>query len=171
MTTARTTANVSATDTPIGPFTAVVAPDGAVLASGWTTDVAELLSKVAPRLRPANLVERPDLGAVTRAVRAYHDGDLAVIDDVPVRQEGGAFTAGAWRALRTVPAGEPISYTGFALLAGRPSAVRAAAGACAKNPATLFVPCHRVVAANGPGGFRWGAEVKGWLLAHEARAA
>ncbi|MGM1063787.1 methylated-DNA--[protein]-cysteine S-methyltransferase [Saccharothrix sp. Mg75] len=166
-----TTAHTGTTDTPIGPFTTVVTPDGEVLASGWTTDVADLLARVAPRLRPAALVARTDLGGVTRAVRAYHDGDPAAIDDVPVRQEGGAFTAAAWRALRGVPAGKPITYTDFALLAGRPSAVRAAAGACAKNPATLFVPCHRVVAANGPGGFRWGPVVKAWLLAHEARAA
>ena len=73
--------------------------------------------------------------------------------------------------LRTVPAGEPVTYTEFAELAGRPAAVRAAAMACARNAAALFVPCHRVLRLDGSlGGFRWGLDVKRWLLAHEAAA-
>jgi methylated-DNA-[protein]-cysteine S-methyltransferase len=68
-----------------------------------------------------------------------------------------------------VKAGEPVTYTGFADLAGRPAAVRAAAMACARNAAALFVPCHRVLRLDGSlGGFRWGIPVKRWLLDHEA---
>jgi len=164
------TAHVSTVDTPIGPFTAVVALDGAVLASGWTASVDDLLPQVAANLRPAELRERRDLGAVTEAVRAYHSGELSAIDDVVVRQQSGEFTAQAWRALREVPAGQPVSYAEYAALAGRPAAVRAAATACARNAATLFVPCHRVVRTGGAlGGFRWGPDVKRWLLAHESR--
>jgi methylated-DNA-[protein]-cysteine S-methyltransferase len=70
--------------------------------------------------------------------------------------------------LRTVPPGQPLTYTEFALLASRPAAVRAAASACARNAAALFVPCHRVLRTGGAlGGFRWGIDVKRWLLAHE----
>ncbi|MFD1150456.1 methylated-DNA--[protein]-cysteine S-methyltransferase [Saccharothrix hoggarensis] len=163
------TGHVSTTDTPIRPFTAIVAADGAVLASGWTADVDDLLPRVSPSLRPTTLTPRRDLGAVTRAVRAYHAGDLDAIADIPVRQRAGEFTARAWDALRTVPAGKPISYADYALLAGRPAAVRAAATACARNAATLFVPCHRVVRTGGAiGDFRWGVDVKRWLLNHEA---
>jgi methylated-DNA-[protein]-cysteine S-methyltransferase len=158
-------AYVSTVDTAAGPFT-VVADDDSVLASGWTSTVDDLLSfvPIAPRPQP-----RADLGAITKAVLAYHEGDLAAIDEIPVRQSGGPFLAHAWAVLRTVPAGEPVTYTEFADLAGRPAAVRAAAMACARNAAALFVPCHRVIRLDGTlGGFRWGLPVKRWLLAHEA---
>jgi methylated-DNA-[protein]-cysteine S-methyltransferase len=62
-----------------------------------------------------------------------------------------------------------VSYTELAAKAGRPEAVRAAASACARNAAALFVPCHRVLRSDGSlGGFRWGTTVKRWLLEHEA---
>ena len=79
-----------------------------------------------------------------------------------VRQRGGgAFLTHAWDVLRTVPAGAPVTYREFAALAGRPPAIRAAAQACARNAAALFVPCHRVLRTDGTlGGFRWGLPVK-----------
>jgi methylated-DNA-[protein]-cysteine S-methyltransferase len=158
----------STLDTPIGPFTAVVAADGAVLASGWTAELAELLPQVHPTLRPTELVEG-DLGPVGEAIVRYHDGDLSVLDDVPVRQRSGMFLEHAWEVLRTVPAGAPVTYTEYAAKAGRPAAVRAAASACARNAAALFVPCHRVLRTDGTlGGFRWGLPAKRWLIAHEA---
>ncbi|WP_433871434.1 methylated-DNA--[protein]-cysteine S-methyltransferase [Saccharopolyspora sp. CA-218241] len=159
----------STTGTPAGPFTAVVDGDGAVLASGWTDRLDALLPQVSPALR-GDCTEVADLGAVTRAVHAYHDGEIGAVDGVPVRQRSGAFLEHAWDVLREVRAGEPVSYAEFAALAGRPAAVRAAASACARNAAALFVPCHRVLRTDGSlGGFRWGLDVKRWLLAHETR--
>ncbi|MFC4125593.1 methylated-DNA--[protein]-cysteine S-methyltransferase [Nocardia rhizosphaerae] len=161
-------ADVATVDTPIGPFTTVVDTDGAVLASGWTADPTTLISIVHPALRPTELRIRDSLGAVTDAVREYHAGDLTVIDTVAVRQRSGEFLTHAWDILRKVPAGEPVTYTEFAGLAGRPAATRAAANACARNAAALFVPCHRVLRIGGAlGGFRWGLGAKRWLLAHE----
>lgn len=158
----------STVDTPIGPFT-IVATDDTVLASGWTTDVSQLLSRVPAA---AGAEPRADLGPITKAVLAYLDGDLSAPAGVPVRQHGGPFLAHAWDVLRTVPAGAPVSYAGFAALAGRPAAVRAAAQACARNACALFVPCHRVVRTDGGlGGFRWGLPVKRWLLDFERTAA
>ena len=158
--------HVSTVDTPAGPFTTVVDDDGVVLASGWTSTVDDLLTFVP---LPSTPQPRADLGDVTKAVVAYHDGDLTAIDEIPVRQTGGPFLSHAWDLLRTVPAGEPVTYTEYAERAGRPAAVRAAAMACARNAAALFVPCHRVIRLDGSlGGFRWGLPVKRWLLAHEA---
>ena len=162
------TATWSTRDPPAGPFTAVVDDDGHVLASGWTASVDELLALVHRSLSPATVVEG-DLGAVGEAVDRYHGGDLSVIDDVPVRQRSGPYRELAWDVLRTVPAGAPVTYTGYAEKTGRPAAVRAAAGACAFNAAALFVPCHRVLRTDGSlGGFRYGLAVKRWLLEHEA---
>lgn len=158
----------STSDTPIGPFTAVVDADGAVLASGWTASLDELTPLIHPSIRPVGFTEG-DLGAVGDAITRYHAGELSAIDDVPVRQRSGEFLQHAWDVLRTVPAGAPVTYTEYAAKAGRPAAVRAAASACARNAAALFVPCHRVLRTDGTlGGFRWGVEVKRALLAHEA---
>ena len=154
------------TDTPAGPFTMLTDEDEAVLASGWTTDVGELarLGRIEDGPRP-----REDPGVPLKALRSYLDGDVRAIDEVRVRQRGGAFIAHAWDVLREVAPGEPVTYTEFAVRAGRPAAVRAAASACATNAAALFVPCHRVLRLDGTlGGFRWGLPVKRWLLDHEA---
>lgn len=155
-------------DTPIGPFTVVVAADGAVLASGWTADADQLRPRIHPALRPVSCAARAELGAVTRAVTGYHRGELHGLDAIPVRQRAGEFLEQAWDVLRAVQAGSPVSYTELAARSGRPAAVRAAAAACARNAAALFVPCHRVLRTGGAlGGFRWGLDVKRWLLTHE----
>jgi methylated-DNA-[protein]-cysteine S-methyltransferase len=155
-------------DTPAGPFTYVVSDAGAVRAAGFTADVGELLPLVHARLREET---RPAAspGPVGAAIRSYLDGDLAAIDDVVVEQHtGGPFLGHAWRVMRDIKAGHPVTYTGFAELAGRPAAVRAAATACARNAAALFVPCHRVLGTDGTlRGYRWGLGVKTWLLEHE----
>jgi methylated-DNA-[protein]-cysteine S-methyltransferase len=147
--------------TPAGPLT-IVEFEGKVRAAGFTADASELVP---------DSQARADLGPITRAVRAYFDGDLTAIDGVPVEQPpSGEFIGHAWEVLRQIKPGEPVTYTEFARLAGRPAAVRAAAMACARNTAALFVPCHRVLRLDGGlGGYRWGVPVKQWLLDHEAR--
>jgi methylated-DNA-[protein]-cysteine S-methyltransferase len=165
------TARSGTVATAIGPFTLVV-DDDSVLASGWTSEVDDLLGVVHPSLRPSTVGHQRDLGAFTAAALAYHDGDLAAIDDIPVTQKSGPFLEHAWKVLRTVPAGRPITYSDFARECGKPVAVRAAAGACGRNAVALFVPCHRVLRTGGAlGGFRWGLGVKRWLLDHESAVA
>jgi methylated-DNA-[protein]-cysteine S-methyltransferase len=158
--------------TPTGPLTMILSDDGAVRATGFSTDVDALLGLVHPALvEPTRPIA--DAGPVAAAVRSYLDGDLTALDTVPVEQRSdGLFMAYAWTVMRDIKAGEPVTYTGFAALAGRPAAVRAAAAACARNPVALFVPCHRVLRTDGTlGGYRWGLTVKRWLLDHETRAS
>jgi methylated-DNA-[protein]-cysteine S-methyltransferase len=68
---------------------------------------------------------------------------------------------------RCVPPGEVITYGDLARLAGYPGAARAVGTAMSQNPLPIFIPCHRVVAAGGPGGFGPGMRVKQGLLARE----
>jgi methylated-DNA-[protein]-cysteine S-methyltransferase len=161
--------------TPPGPFTVVVGADAdgrdVVLASGWTADLDDLLPVIHPTLRPVGSEATDRLPALD-AVEAFFAGEVQAIDDVVVRQRSGPFLQEAWEVLRTVPAGRPDTYAAFAARCGRPAAVRAAANACARNAAALFVPCHRVLGSDGGlGGFRWGTPVKRWLLDHEAEHA
>ncbi|WP_090797373.1 methylated-DNA--[protein]-cysteine S-methyltransferase [Asanoa ishikariensis] len=156
--------------TPTGPLTIIATDAGVVRAAGFTDSVDELLALVHPSLRGQPQPQQ-DLGPITDAVKSYLDGDLTALDAVPVEQRsGGGFLGRAWDVLRDVKAGEPVTYTEFAELAGRPAAVRAAAQACARNAIAPFVPCHRVLRTDGTlGGYRYGLEVKKWLLGHEMR--
>jgi methylated-DNA-[protein]-cysteine S-methyltransferase len=157
--------------TPPGPLT-IVADDEAVLACGWTEDEERLLGLIGPRLRPASVTRKRDLGATTRAVRDYVAGDVTAIDAVPVAQSATPFLERAWAELRKIPAGEPETYGQLAARCERPAAVRAAGSACARNPTALFVPCHRIVRTGGGlGGFAYGLDVKRWLLEHERGVA
>jgi methylated-DNA-[protein]-cysteine S-methyltransferase len=157
-------------DTPAGPLTIVVSDDGAVRGSGFTSEVDEVLTLIHPGLLD-EAQPTVDIGSVGAAVRSYFDGDLDALDDVPVEQRtAGEFIAHAWEVMRDIKPGEPVTYTEFAELSGRPSAIRAAAMACARNPVALFTPCHRVLRADGSlGGYRWGLPVKTFLLDHERR--
>ena len=114
--------NVATLDTPAGPFTAVTDDDGAVLASGWTADAGDLVPLIHPDLRgDGDVRQRADLGPVTAAARAYHEGDLEAIQDVPVVQRSGDFLMHAWDVQRTVEPGEPVTDADYAVLAGRPA--------------------------------------------------
>lgn len=156
--------NTTTIQTPAGPLTIVATLAGEVRAAGFTDDLGQLLPGETPR-------RRPDLGEISTAVADYLDGDLTAIDRVPVAQPSrSGFLAAVWQALRETKPGDPLTYTALAARAGRPAAVRAAANACARNDAALFVPCHRVVRTDGGlGGYRWGTGVKRWLLDHEGR--
>jgi len=161
------TATLQTIDTPDGAFTIVADEAGRVLASGWTADPEEALARIHPSLRPDSVTDGETDAAA--AVTAYYAGDLAAIERIEVRQHGTAMQETGWNALRAITPGRPLTYSEFAAELGSPSAVRAAASICARNAPALFVPCHRVLRADGSlGGFAWGLEVKESLLAREA---
>jgi O-6-methylguanine DNA methyltransferase len=87
----------------------------------------------------------------------------------PLDLSGGTpFQQNVWRALQKISRGKTRSYGEIARRIGKPRAVRAIGGACGANPIPIFIPCHRVLAANGkPGGFSGGLNWKRELLAHE----
>jgi O-6-methylguanine DNA methyltransferase len=109
-------------------------------------------------------------GAATRLVR-YFDGELKALDEQPVRLLGTPFQCSVWTALRAIPAGETRSYGSLAETLGKSAAVRAVAAANGANPVAVFVPCHRVIAADGTlWGYGGGLPMKQWLLRHEGAA-
>ena len=86
---------------------------------------------------------------------------------IPMAPVGTPFMLAAWQALIDIPYGQTATYGEIAKRIGHPGAARAVGMACSRNPLALFVPCHRVVATNGLGGFREGLPMKKELLALE----
>jgi methylated-DNA-[protein]-cysteine S-methyltransferase len=103
-------------------------------------------------------------------MRAYFGGVRDAFDDVELDLEGYTpFQIAVVETLRRVPRGEVVTYGELAALAGYPNAHRAAGSVCAQNRFPLVVPCHRVVAANGIGGYgSSGVDVKRRLLGLES---
>lgn len=92
--------------------------------------------------------------------------------DLPLDLRATAFQMKVWEALRKIPYGETVSYQQIAEEIGDKKAVRAVAGACAKNRAALIIPCHRVVRSDGNlSGYRWGTERKRAILKRESDTA
>jgi len=98
---------------------------------------------------------------------------LACLDDPrlaqpPLDPRGTPFQRAVWSALRAIPPGHTCHYAAIAATIGRPSAARAVAAACAANPIAILIPCHRVLRRDGSlAGFRWGLELKKFLLKTE----
>ena len=92
--------------------------------------------------------------------------------DLPLDVQATAFQWRVWEELRAIPYGNTRSYSEIAQAIGHPKAVRAVARACATNPVSLVIPCHRVIREDGSlAGYRWGLERKQALLAQEKQTA
>lgn len=151
-------------DTPDGPFTVIENEDGAVVASGWSADVAGVASRAG--LRADDAIAGHCVAAT--AVHAFYAGDASAPGAVLIAQRGTDFQQRVWTALRAIPHGTVSRYGELAATLGSPGASRAVGAACGRNAVALFVPCHRVVGASGTlTGFAWGVDVKRALLARE----
>jgi len=82
----------------------------------------------------------------------------------PFINRGTGFQRRVWQHISTIPYGKCITYQELAAMSGSPEGARAAGRACGANPLALVIPCHRVVAVNGLGGFAGGIAVKKSLL-------
>lgn len=135
---------------------------GVVLAHEFSFGQVELRSGAARRAsgEAAELVGR---------LTAFLEGADVELGDVQLDLGWCTpFQRAVAEAARTVPRGEVVSYGELAALAGYPNAARAAGTFCARNRFAFFLPCHRVVAADGIGGYgSAGVGVKRRLLALE----
>jgi methylated-DNA-[protein]-cysteine S-methyltransferase len=154
-------------ETPLGRLRIVVDGAGRLCLLGWIEGHARL-----EQLGPSQLFQgsrhATDPHGSSSALRAYFEGDVHAIDELPVALHGTSFQGEVWSALREIPCGETWSYARLARHIGRPSAVRAVGLANGKNPVGIVVPCHRVIGADGSlTGYGGGLERKRWLLEHE----
>jgi O-6-methylguanine DNA methyltransferase len=129
--------------------------------------MAHLEQWVARHEPGATLVEdRRAMRSVLEQIAAYARGDRKRFD-VHLDLRGTAFQKSVWEADRRIPYGQTRTYADVARSIGKPRAVRAVGGANGKNPVPLLVPCHRIVASDGIGGFTGGLHYKRRLLALE----
>jgi len=106
---------------------------------------------------------------VLRQIECYLD-DSEFVFDLPLEVEGSDFRKRVWKEMRDIPAGKTLTYGEVAQRIG--SAPRAVGGACGDNRIPLIIPCHRIVARDGIGGFMHTTGncelgIKRWLLSHE----
>jgi len=161
------TLEVAEFHSPIGTIMLAVR-DGAlaalVFAEGWPDRRARLVK----RFGDVDLRGAANPAGVSGRLAAYFAGDLGALDAIPVDPGGTPFQRRVWAALRTIPAGETVSYQTLARRIGAPTAVRAVGAANRTNPIGIVVPCHRVIGADGSlTGYAGGIERKRWLLTHE----
>lgn len=97
-------------------------------------------------------------------LQAYFSGQRKVFDLNLEFEVGTEFQQRVWLALTKIEYGQTQTYTDLAMAVNNPKAVRAVGGANGKNPIPIVVPCHRVVAMNGLGGYAGGIDVKQQLL-------
>ena len=140
---------------------------GPITVEATDRGVCGVVLRGAGRARPAlTLAEKKHLDAGLAALHAYFRGrspKLPVFD-----LAGSDFDRKVWRALLEIAWGETCTYGALAARLGAPGAARAVGAASGRNPIAILIPCHRVVAATGLGGYSGGVDVKRWLLAHEA---
>jgi methylated-DNA-[protein]-cysteine S-methyltransferase len=127
-----------AIDSPVGRLTIHAAQD-AVVAIGWGDQES---GEPAPLLAEAR-----------RQLEAYFEGRLSRFD-LPLRPAGSPFDQRVWAAMRQIPHGQTRSYGELAMDVG--SAPRAVGRACGHNPIPIVIPCHRVLARSGLGGYSGG---------------
>lgn len=134
---------------------------GAVVSSSFRDDAVERCPQ------PLSVKRSRHLPGIDEAIAAYNDGELDALDAISVTQHGAPFQQRVWAKMRTIAPGTVLTYAQLAVKAGTKNAYRAVGTTCAQNSVAPFVPCHRVVAANGIGGYGYGIDAKVALLEHE----
>jgi methylated-DNA-[protein]-cysteine S-methyltransferase len=162
---------------PIGPLELVASPAGlrAVLWPG--EDGSRVARGLEERLAEAGAGATADAGAAAQAQAHLDRAEAQLAEyfagarrefDVALDPVGTPFQRQAWEVLRTIPYGTTMSYGDQARALGDAGRARAVGAANGRNPISIIVPCHRVVAASGSlTGFAGGLDVKAWLLEHE----
>ena len=162
---------LAAIDSPIGPLT-LAARAGRVCLLHFGSDGDYVRGWIERWYRGMPIVCGDDPAGAVSTLSRYFDGDLDVLDAVPVELNGTPFQKRVWERLRSVKAGSTASYADLARQIGASNAVRAVGAANGANPVAVIVPCHRIIGTNGSlTGYGGGLERKQWLLRHEKLGA
>jgi methylated-DNA-[protein]-cysteine S-methyltransferase len=146
---------------------ALATPLGRILVAWLESDGGPLVTGVRLAAEGLPAADAPDW--ISEAFAAYFvDPTRAVALDWTLG--GTEHQRAVWRRISAIPSGSTVTYGNIATALG--SSARAVGNACRANPVPLLVPCHRVVAKTGLGGFAGDTSgrlrrIKGWLLAHE----
>jgi AraC family transcriptional regulator of adaptative response/methylated-DNA-[protein]-cysteine methyltransferase len=162
-----TTIRYTITDCPLGRL--LLAGTDRGVCAVYLGDEDEPLEVELAREFSAASRQRDDEGLLDWAeqVSRHLNGSLPHLD-LPLDVRATAFQWRVWQHLRTIPRGQTRTYTEVAAALGQPTAARAVARACATNPVSILVPCHRVVREDGDlAGYRWGVQRKKKLLEQE----
>jgi len=154
-------------DSPLGRL--LVAGTGRGVCAVYLGDDDAALAAALRREYPAATIagDGSGLGEWTRKLLDHLRGGRPHLE-LPLDVQATAFQWRVWQELRAIPYGDTRTYGEVAEALGRPTAARAVARACATNPVSVVVPCHRVVREDGGlGGYRWGLERKRALLDRE----
>lgn len=115
-----------------------------------------------------HVVPRKNLQLVDKVLDSINTGILDPSVELNFYGLGTYFQHQVWEGIRKIPLGEVMSYQQLAEAINRPNSTRAIGNACGANPIAIFVPCHRVIRADGKsGGFKWGEDIKQKLLGRE----
>ncbi len=147
---------------PVGELN-LVATDRALMALVW--------GHGSPRekklLDSATTKKHSILEAAAAQLKEYFLGKRTSFD-LPLDFKGTDFQVSVWKTLRKIPFGKTWSYSDLAKAVKSPRAVRAVGTANSKNPLSIIIPCHRVIAKDGSlAGFGGGVHNKAFLLKHE----
>lgn len=157
---------------PLGRLLVAATAKGICFVSLGTRDAA-LLEALEREFPQASSIVR-DRHSIARSVAVvidYLEGKTPHAE-LPLDVRATAFQRRVWQELIAIPCGETRSYSEIAESLGVPKGQRAVGRACATNPVSLVIPCHRALREDGGlGGYRWGVERKARLLENEAARA
>lgn len=162
-------------------YTIAKSPLGKVLVAATDRGVSAVYLGEAENALVSELRREYPLAEITEAPDAYQRWVKEIVQrtegkppqaDLPLDLQATAFQRRVWQELQRIPLGSTRTYSQVARSLGKPRAVRAVARACATNPVSVVVPCHRVVRSDGNlAGYRWGLARKERLLDQERRAS
>jgi O-6-methylguanine DNA methyltransferase len=111
---------------------------------------------------------RKNVKIVDKVLDSINTGIIDPSVEINLHKLGTYFQRRVWEGIQNIPHGETMSYQQLAVAIKHPNSTRAIGNACGMNPIAIFVPCHRVIRADGKnGGYRWGEDIKAKLLNRE----